>query len=417
MFYYLLKAANLVLTSVWSFTLIFVLVRVLPIADYANVAIVTGLGGYVLAVNLGFSTVVYSTLRKNYLTQGPQEEASISLATLVLYGSVAVLAATIFWGCVYLIPIGSGPMRGALVIHFAALACALPWMIVRVSTAAVDRYIAFESLEMVRRALALALVIAMLFGVTFKWYAILSLALWAIAFLATLPIMTRIWTGTTLRVGFRHLRREIVAVKSTGTFSLLETIIYNFPYLFVPILYKSSTAIVSFDTFYKIVRFGASAYLASAEATLPAQTRAHHEQDGGRLLRLTTYAILLAAIPMALGVISVTIFGDITFGNLLKKAGLISTSTRISMALMLIAMLFQTISGNLLINTGNAAALARISWSIAGALGLFSIVVAAIHSPFSTFIIGYSTIYCFGAAGYTLLLLAKIQALPARTPN
>lgn len=409
--YYILKATNLALTSIWSFALIYVLVRVLPLADYATVAVVTGLGGYVLAVNLGFSTVVYSTLRRNFLAQGPREESSVSSATLVVYGAIAVVAAIVFCACVYLLPIGSKPMRSALAIHFAALACALPWMIVRVSTAAVDRYVAFEAIEMGRRTLALALVIAMLFGLNFKFYAILSLSLWACAYVATAPLLMTIWTGTRLTTGFQQLRRDIVAVRNTGAFSILETAIYNFPYIFVPMNYTSASTTVSFDTFYKIVRFGASAYLASAEATLPAQTRALHANDGEKLLRLTINAAALAAPATIVGILSVTVLGDYTFGHLLNKAGLIPTSTRYAMAIMLIAMLFQTVSGNLLINTGKAAALARLSWWIAGALGAFSIGVAALRLPFSTFIVGYSSIYACGAIGYALLLYLRIQSL------
>lgn len=415
--YYLLKAANLALTSAWSFALIFVLVRVLPLADYANVAVVTGLGGYVLAVNLGFSTVVYANLRRNFLEHGPAEERAISIATLVLYAGFAGLAALIFWACVFGLPIGSPGIRLALAVHFTALSCALPWTIVRVSAAAVDRFMAFELIELARRALALVLVIAMLFGLSFLGYAALSLLLWLAAFAATYPIMGGLWRGVRLDEGMRRLRNDIRAIRHTGVFSALETAIYNFPYMFVPFLYGASSAVVAFDTFYKIVRFGASAYLASAEATLPAQTRALHEGDRGRLAGRTAMALGLGALPMIVGILAVTVFGDFTFGHLLKKAGLIPETTRIAMGVMLAAMLIQTISGNLLVNTGKAALLARLSWVIAAGLALFSAAVMIFHLPFSTFILGYAAVYAAGAVAYGALLTWKMGLWPGAPKN
>jgi hypothetical protein len=413
MAYLALKIANFTLATIWSLTLTFVFIRVLRIDDFAVVAIITGLGGYVLAANMGFQSVVYARVRSHFLSASRDHGSEIAFTSLVAYAAIAIASVALVGGWIHVAGIGSADIRVALVAYFAGVACGLPWTIVRATTAATDRYRVFEIIELARRLSAICLVGLLYIGMDFSTYAWLGLLSWAAAFSLALPLMSGTWVRglDSLGEGVRQIKADLSLVKSTALFSALESLIYNFPYIFVPVFQKSTAAVISFDTFYKISRFGSTAFLAPSEAFLPQQTSAAFRRDKAALWKWITFAALVGAIPLVVGVVSVTVFGDLVFGFLLADASLIGEPERIAMAIMLCAMLFQTIAGTLMLNLGMASTLLRVASCVVLAMLILSVVAAWGQWDIGAFLLGYACVYLAGAAAYVLLGIVKVRQL------
>lgn len=415
MLYLGIKYVNVLLTTVWSFFLTFVLVRVLSLSDYAVVAVITGLGGYVLSANLGFSSVVYNRVRASFLS-GNYQGSEIALTSLLIYGAVALAATLIAAVWILGSKVGSPDIRLAVLIHFIGMTCGLPWTIVKASATGLNNHFRFELIEVARRGAALILVACIYFGLPFTNYAWIILATWVIAFLLAMPLISKAWSDQeqTVLTGLRHLGGQMKLVGSTGLFSALESVIYNFPYLFVPHVWANPVAVVSFDTLYKIDRFGATAYLAAAEAVLPQQTAAVHGRDLKRLMKPTLTALIVGAAPAICGILAVTVFGDLVFGILLGKAELIAQPVRIAMAIMLAAMLFQTVAGTLLLNLGLASDLVKVTWPVI--IGMTGLSVAAViwRFDFSAFFLGYALIFLAGSVAYAVRASLSVRSLMRR---
>lgn len=417
--YYAIRVVNLALAVLWSFGLVSVLIRTMMLDDYALTAIVTGIGSYLLTIDVGFSSIVYARIRKEFLGSSGTPDYSIAWRMLRFYAAIALLANFVFATVLFSFELGSDGVRLGLVIHFAALSCALPWTIVRVAAAATERYMIFESTEAVRRLISLVLVFLILAGMSFTEFALLSLLTWGGTFAFALYLVP-LWQAPEkppLRVQIRLLMADVGQAWSAGTFSLLDAMVYNFPYFFVPAVFYLPSASVAFDTFFKVLRFGASAYLASTEAMLPAQTRALQHGDKRGLIRHTGMGMALGMLPMVAGVLTVTLFGDIAFRLLLKDAGMIPESVRICMAVTLVMMLVQTASGNLLINTGQAKALARIARGIASSMAVWCLVIVETGWNFQVFLVGWTCVYLVGAIAYGCLVISKISQISLKASS
>lgn len=420
MHYYAIRAVNLALATAWTFALVAVLVRTLGKDDYALVAVVSGLGGYLMLADFGFSSVVYAKTRKRVLEGEEQSDLGMSFRFLLFYAFLSATATALFAALITLGQYGSPELRAALILHFAGLVCALPWAIVRVTAAATDRYMLFESVEMTRRLLALLLVVAIWSGLSFFGYALLTLTLWLISFTTLLwfvPILSafRSEDGIKPRVLLRDLGLDIRNGRSAGAFSVLDGFVYNFPYLVVPSLFGTASSVVIFDMFYKVLRFGASAFLAASEAMLPKQTAALLSGDKPTLKQFTMLSLALCAVPAMIGGALAILFGDIIFGAILNDDSLISLDINICMAVALGAMAVQTVAGTLLVNTGQQRDLSRIAIGVVSTMAIFSMAVYAVDLSFTMFIIGWTAIFSCGALAYMGLLIMKLRRLPQST--
>ena len=264
------KLLSLALLSIYSFEIIYVLVRTLPSGFYPWMVLLTSIGTYVLAIDLGFSSYVYSVIRRDFVLgvhDGGEALVSEAACIYILVAAVAsMLAAVIIF---VVVPAG---LKLALSLYFATIVLPLPWMLIRRSAAAVDLFLEIETLECARRAVVCVLAAALLMGLGLTGFSLACLTLWILV-MAAAWIMLR-------RNGF-HLRpaplSRLVAfmtsnasgILKSGRFTGLEFLIYYFPYAAIPFLYHGPADLVAFDVFVKVSRFGGASYSVPAEVFTP----------------------------------------------------------------------------------------------------------------------------------------------------
>lgn len=405
--YLALKALNLVLATALSFGLVFALIRKLPEEAYTIFILVSALGTYILATDLGFSSVVFARLRKAFLEDRIGEARPIVVGTIVIYGLVVVLAQLGF--SAFLLPGRIPPdWRLAFGLYFLVLLLPLPWNVIRAVAAGSERFLLFESVEAIRRLGMVVLILAMAKGLPFETYAWIALGLWVLAYAVLLTVMIPVVGLPSGREDW-NVRKVLSESKGqlggAGVFALCEVGVYNFPYLIIPTLFHSAAALVAFDIFYKITRFGASAYLVANEGLLPAQTRAIHQGVGRTIVRNILVCVGISALPCLIGVLAVSVFGDLVFKLLLSDAARVPVDARAGMAVVLVAMLFRAASGTLLLNTGKSELLARIALGEVVAMGLMTLACAVLNASFAQFLWCYVAIFGAVSAGYFLMLV------------
>lgn len=416
--YFALKATNLGVATAWSFALIFVLIRRMPLADYASVVVVTALGAYLMACDLGMSNAVYARARTQWLQSGRLEGHALRFGTAVLgaYCVLTVFAIGAFTALAHALPIGAGMLPNALSVYFAALSLALPWSVVRALLAATDRFLAFEIVEFGRRIMSLALVLGLYFDLSFAAYSWCLLAAWAAALVILSSRLSSVTSWRTLR-SFGAWKEAFSGqwglVRQSGNFSLLEFLVFNFPYLLLPTLFGAGHAIVAFDVFNKITRFGAQSNIVTFEALLPMSTQALHAGEHARWRRITTTALAISLVSACLGSVFVLPLGDATFGLLLGDATLVPFWLRICMVAMLLADAFRAGGALLMLNLGRVSRLLPLSFGGAAAFATLTVVAGVGGVGFTGFMAAYVVIFAVTSLLYFHRMFASVrQAAP-----
>ena len=99
--FFLLKATNTALATLWSFLLTYSLVRQVGLHDYAFFATVIAFASLVLQADLGISLRLFGRMRQNFLhpeSSSRQELGSAVAAALWSYSAAAILATLAFVG-------------------------------------------------------------------------------------------------------------------------------------------------------------------------------------------------------------------------------------------------------------------------------------------------------------------------------
>jgi O-antigen/teichoic acid export membrane protein len=412
--FFALKSANTALATGWSFLLAYCLVRLMGLQDYAFFATLLAVAALVLQADLGISIRLFGQLRQQFLApaaapegaaagQGALEDAM--LAALLAYGGAALLATAAFAAALWGIGLGNPDWRLAYLLIFLGAVLPLPWMVLRVAVNARDGFVLSEGIDFLRRALLMALTVGLLFGLPLDLYAacFVLLGLGGLAALALLARRHGYLARLRPRRGFAALRADLPAVSASALLSIAEFLIYIFPYYAIPLLHGGAAALVAFDMFYKVTRFGTTAYLTVAETLLPRQTRAFHAGDAAALRRLLAIAGALGALPLLGGLVVVVGFGERFFALLLNHPGIVSPGMRLAIGAMLAAMLVQTVCGALLAAVGWLAPLARRAGAVFLAMLAFTAVAAALRLPLEGFMAGYVALYALEALSYLLL--------------
>lgn len=418
--FFLLKISNTVLATVWSFLLTYSLVRTVGLTDYAFFATVIAFASLVLQADLGISLRLFGRMRQNFLhpeRSSREELGSAAVAALWSYAGAALVATGIFGALLWGVGLGTPEYRPVYLLLFAGSVLPLPWMILRVSVNAFDGYVLSEGIDFVRRLLLVALTGALAFGLPLMVYAGSFVALWLAGLLALLLVTRRIgvFRGGRARKGFQVLREDARGIAASAALSVSEFLIYIFPYYTIPLSHPEARALVVFDMFYKVTRFGTTAFLTVAETMMPHQTRAYHARDLHSLKRWMLIAFALGAVPFLAGSAIVYFAGDRFFGILLGDATVVSETTRLAICAMLFMMLVQTVSGAVLAGIGWLGALARRASTVLGLLLLFAAAYHFTGWPIEAFITGYVAIYGLEALAYFTLMLSMLSRLRRET--
>jgi O-antigen/teichoic acid export membrane protein len=422
-----LRIGSTVLATAWSFLLTYTLVRLIGLQDYAFLATVIAFASLVLQADLGISIRLFSRMRQNFLDPGTGSREDLRSATataLWAYSGAAVLITAIFAVALWVWNLGPEDHRFAIVLLFAGSVLPLPWMVLRVAVNAFDHYIVTEAIDFTRRATLLALTGALAFGLPLLLYTIGFLLLWMAALLALFVLAQRridLFNGISVRRGWQVLRADAAGIAASAGLSMSDFLIYIFPYYLILLTHAEAAALVAFDMFYKVTRFGVTAYLTVTETMLPHQTRAYHTGQFRTLVRMTALSSLLCSMPCLMGAGIIYFMGDRFFGTLLGHPDIVSPHLRLAICAMLICMVVKTVSGAVLVGVGELPPLARRASLTLGAMLLFSLTSSLAHWDIDTFLAGYVLLYGCQALSYLLLLpkvfrRAKVVAPAAAQP-
>ncbi|MBL6081087.1 hypothetical protein JMJ56_24065 [Belnapia sp. T18] len=405
----LLKAANTALATAWTFALTYSLVRVVGIEEYAVFTVVLAVAALVLQADLGLSVRLFARLRSDFIGRGGTTNAatrSAAAASFCIYLSLATLAAGVFAVATWRLGIGVAGSRPALVLFFTAAVLVLPITILKAALNAHDAFLLAEQVDFARRLLQLLLAVSLQLGVPLGTYAVANLVVILLALGALLAAvqMAGVLAGTQLGAGLRDLRADVGAIRASARLALCEFLIYAFPYGYLMLAFGSPATVVAFDMFFKVTRFGITAYMAGVEAMLPAQTRLYHGAAAVGLRRLVGITLLLLSVPFLAAIAAVGLYGDEIFSRLLDTAGLVSPWMRLHICIMLAFMLVQTASGGLLAALGFQLPLANRASATLGAMLLLSAGIWMVGGTFEAFISGYVLIYGCEAVSYAVLL-------------
>lgn len=389
-----LKLANLALVTIYSFEIIYVLVRVVPPGFYPWMVFVASIGNYVLVADLGFSAYVYAEVRRDFLADQLDGADDLVSQAASLYLGIAVAVVAV---AAIVMPFAAPEgMSAALTAYFATIVLPLPWMLIRRVAAALDHYIAIESVECIRRAVFCLLVATMLMGVSLLDFALICLVMWVIAAAAAWLILSR--NGFHLRWGSpgriaRFWRENRSGVVRSGRVAALDFFVDNFPYLAIPVIFHGPADLVSFDLFTKVARFGGAAYGVPGEVFTPPQTRAFYAGDADGVTRYQRWTWWLSAVPLVVGGVLIGVFGGPVFRHLLAGTQEVAPLVRVAMILMLVALLLRSAAAGFLTAVAKYDELAIVA-AIAAALMVVVMTTTAIGEiRFPIFMLLYVSVY------------------------
>jgi O-antigen/teichoic acid export membrane protein len=427
MLFFGLRIGSTVLATAWSFLLTYTLVRMIGLQDYAFLATVIAFASLVLQADLGISVRLFSRMRQNFLdpSAGSREDLRSAAATaLWAYSAAALLATAVFAAILWIWDLGPAAHRGALVVLFAGSVLPLPWMVLRVAVNAFDHYVLTEAIDCARRAILLALTGALAFGLPLMAYTIGFVLLWAAA-LAILFIQAQrridLFHGISIRRGWQVLREDGAGIAASAQLSFSDFLIYIFPYYVLLLTHAEAAALVAFDMFYKVTRFGVTAYFTVSETMLPHQTRAYHTRNPAAMLRMLGLSFALCAVPCIAGTGIIYFFGDRFFGELLGHPDIVSPHLRLAICAMLVFMMVKAITGSVLAGIGELSPLGNRATLALAAMLLYCTASRIAGWSIDTFVAGYVLLYGCQAASYFLLLLRTFrrtqQAAASTTPQ
>lgn len=393
----------------------FVFARVLSPERFSVFILIGTLGITLWLVDFGLTRILFVRQREAYLA-GREDPAIAgqSMAVLLAY-AVAVFAGTLF--CIAFMAGRGTPASDALEfgLFFLFTSLNLVWFVIRFVSIATDQFVFFESHEVTRRAGHIALMLAMLAGLSFMAFLVLANLLWAVMFASALRrlfarrVMAFPRSGVvkSIRAFFRDNRQE--AFRS-ASFAAGEFYIYNLPYLIVPLVYGLGAPTIILDTTFKIFRGSTIVYAAGCDVAVPKQTRAFAAGDRQGLIRATFMAAALCCLP-ALTVCAILYFAsDRLFAFLLGPAAVMPAALTPVLIALLMANMAQTVSNSLLLHTGYFRQLAFIAAGMALAMTLMTAIAVTLRLD----ITGYMTAYTLVFAVSVLFSVVVMIRCPIR---
>ncbi len=404
----LLRAATAGGAFATGFGQTFVFARILS-PERFSVFVVIGAIGYTLwLAELGLPNILFVSLRGAHLT-GRRDAQVGRQATAVglFYVALAVAASLICFVVAFAQPSSAWLGATELALFLLAVALNLAWTLLRSLSIAVDLFVYYESLELARRCVIIAGLLAVLVGLPLVAYLIAVNALWAILFVAAakrligrgaLAPYLRGWTGEL--VAFFKGNRHDAARSSTGALS--GAFIALFPYYAVPMLFGLGAAPIVLEVTFRIFRGACVIFAAICDLAVPEQTRALAARDINRLLRTTLLAAGLCCIPAAIACTVLIFAGAPLFAFLLRTAATVPHAVTPILIVLLIAGVLQTVSEVLLQYTGYFRRLAYNGLCTAAAMIVATLAAFIAGFGLVGFFAVYAAIYAAGAIALTI---------------
>jgi O-antigen/teichoic acid export membrane protein len=396
---------------VMGFVQTFVFARVLT-PERFSIFIVTGAIGYTMwLADLGLANILFVNLRGPHLA-GRRDEQAARQATAVI-GSYAVLAIAASLVCFIVMAAQpsstfGGALELALFLLFITLN--LAWTSLRSLSIAVDLFVFYESLELVRRVITIATMLAVLAGLPLVAFLIGSNVLWAALIAAASAKLIRLGALAPRMRGFlpdlvSFFRLNSHSITRSGTSALSAAFIATFPYYVVPIWFGLGAAPIILEVTFRIFRGACIIFAAICDLAVPGQTRALAARDAGRLVRTTLLVGCLCCLPAAIGCGLLIFAGGPLFTFLLRSAATVPHAIVPILVVLLLASVLQIVSEVLLQYSGFFRGLAYNGAAVAAVMVVTTAIAVIARLDLVGFLAAYSIVY---AAGSVLLALTAV---------
>jgi O-antigen/teichoic acid export membrane protein len=409
-----LKILNLILNVVYQFSVVYILIHSLGPDIYVTIVVISAIGIYISNSDLGFSGFVYYSLREQYIKQDSPAVINIINKSNSIYFYISLAA---------LLPVGLFvALKGhnlnqvdkiAVFIYMITIILNLPWTMMKKVLSAVDLYIFAELLDSLRRSSVLLIALLMLGPLSFLSFSILSLAIWIIVYILSVKKLNQAgYAPRLIRLSDcgAYMKESAGSLSTTTSYTAAEFFIYSFPYYLLPITPINQASVVLFDIFYKVVRFGGSAYGVFNESFLPQQTNHYHQARKSDFVKHQT---ILYGLNFGLWLIASLVlyfFGEKLVLFLLHGDNFGVNNVFIyAMILMLFGLMIQNTASSMMSGIGFYRILMIIATTTCAAYIILSLVTWKFVANFNVFLLAYVTVF-IGYAGLTLWNLAKIVA-------
>jgi O-antigen/teichoic acid export membrane protein len=417
--YFLLRSSTAAAAIAAGLVQTFVFARVLSPERFSIFILIGTVGVSLWLFDLGAAKILFVRQRARHLGQRADlTVAAHSSAVVLLYGLI-VLAGTAFCFTVTATVTQVTPWQAAeYALFFSFSALNLVWFPLRNISNAVDEFIYFETLEAVRRGGHIGLTLALLIGLPMPLFLIAGNLVWAAVFAASIVPLLR---AGALAPRLRHLWRDLAEfwrrnrpqLLRSGTYAGAELIVYNFPYLVVPLAFGLGAPTIVLDTVFKVFRGTTLIYAAGLDPLVPEQTRAFAARDAATLKKATLTAAALVALPTAALCALLLLAGDRLFALLLGHAATVPSAAMVILVMLLLANMAQNVASCLLLHTGFFREIARVASFLVAAMAAMTALVLGAGLDITGFLAGYAVVYVAGAALYLYYVVRQPFRLAA----
>jgi O-antigen/teichoic acid export membrane protein len=408
--YLLLRSSTAGAAVVAGLVQTFVFARVLSPETFSIFILVGAFGVSLWLFDLGAAKILFIRQRARHIAQredGP--EPAQASAVVALYMLIVALGTLLCFAVMALRPSVTPWQATEFALFFSFSALNLVWFPLRNVSTAIDDFIAFETLDAIRRGGHIAVTLALLIGMPLAVFLLLGNLLWLVVLAACIARLVRqgalapsaehFWA--TVRSFWRTNRSELLR---SANYAVGELTIYNFPYLVVPIAFGLGAPTIVLDTVFKIFRGATLIYAGGLDPLVPRQTRAFAEHDVAGLKKATWTAAVLCVIPTIVLCAILLFDGDRLFTLLLGHAATVPRAATLILVVLLLANLVQNVASNLLLHTGFFREIARLSTTVVILMTAMTATVALAGLDIVGFIGGYAAVYVAGAALYIYTL-------------
>jgi O-antigen/teichoic acid export membrane protein len=401
-------------------TLVFA--RVLSPEQFSVFILVGAIGYSLWLCDLGLAKILFVELRAARLTgQVSEHAARHATAVVLLYVIVALVGSLGCFGVMIVRPSYSILDAADFALFFLFVALNLAWFSLRSISVSVDEYVFYEKLELIRRAVNVTTMLAMLIGLPFTVFLVSSNALWAVLLALAVGKLIRRGALVPQVRGFsselvRFFRVNWHAIARSGTSALSDLFTSTFPYCIVPIAFGLGAPVIILEATFRIFRGSSMIYAAACDLAVPGQTRALAARDARKLVHTTLLAGGLCLIPAAVACSLLIFAAQPLFSFLLHAAATVPPAVAPILVVLVLASLVQMVSQSLLQYTGFFREIARIGFVVAATMVVATVVTILAKFGIVGFLAAYAVVFTGGAIGYAYAAINGPVRIAASQP-
>lgn len=413
--YIILRLANTLLTIAWGFGVTAILLRTVGVESFSFFILVSVIGIYLAGSNFGISELLYAHFRKELVTGNINEIGHFAQTAISLYFALTTLTSFVFLGFIYITKYG-GDHQIAIIAFFSVTILNFPWIVIKALSEAIDLYIYFEIVDLLRRVLQALCLLTILINVSPTIAFSFSTLIWLLAYLTILPHLLK-KLGLRWQAGWIPTRKNVYLfgqqygsqIRPSIVFSLSEFSIYNYAYVFVPLVFGGGVILVLYDVFYKLVRAAISLNMVASGALMPHLTRAYHKERTPETYRIFAFVLGISICAMFLLASSLVLGNNLLFQILLDGQIKIGWTFTIPIIIVAFANAIQNSSGAFIIRVGHVEHAQNLAVTMLTSMFLLALFVWITERSFDQFLFGFALVYAAGSIAWLAIALRIIS--------